>query len=305
MGTRCAPRTRRCGGSSGPATRRPTGHELFERLSADLHDVVPHDGAVWFGADPVTLLATSPVRVEALDGVELRAVLAPRVPRAGHRPVRRPGPRARTRLRHSGSSLDGRPARSARYRELLRAAGLRRRAAGRVPGRRRTPGACSGLYREHGRDPVHRRTRSTWSRQLSPIIAGRAPRPRAGAEPVARGRPAHRGSSCSTSDSRVVSANAEALGWLRELLPDAAELGGDVRDAARSESVEELLASDEVDRQISPLWALLSRSRALGRRHRRSGGPPAAARPARPMARAARLVPRRHRATTVASRWRS
>lgn len=49
------------------------GHDLFERLSADMHDLIPHDGAAWFGVDPATLLVASPVRVEAQEATSCDA----------------------------------------------------------------------------------------------------------------------------------------------------------------------------------------------------------------------------------------
>ena len=47
--------------------RTHTADELLEALAGVLHEVVPHDGATWFGIDPVTTLATAPSRVEGLD----------------------------------------------------------------------------------------------------------------------------------------------------------------------------------------------------------------------------------------------
>lgn len=41
--------------------------ELLETASGRLRRMVQFDGAAWFGADPATLLATSPVRVENVE----------------------------------------------------------------------------------------------------------------------------------------------------------------------------------------------------------------------------------------------
>ena len=58
-------------------------------------------------------------------------------------------------------------------------------------------------------------------------------------------------------------------------------------------------------RQVSPLWALARPGPGGGRRARRSAGPPATTRSARPMARAARLRCSPAPATTARLRWRS
>ena len=39
-------------------------HELFDSVSRRLRRMVPFDGAAWFATDPVTTLATCPVRIE-------------------------------------------------------------------------------------------------------------------------------------------------------------------------------------------------------------------------------------------------
>lgn len=44
-----------------------SGAELFASVAKPVRDAVDHDGALWFGADPSTWLATSPVRVENID----------------------------------------------------------------------------------------------------------------------------------------------------------------------------------------------------------------------------------------------
>jgi hypothetical protein len=98
-----------------------TADELLEGLAGTLHRVVPHDGALWFGVDPVTMLAAAPSRVEGLDpglcdtfwhlefheqDTALFADLA------------RGEGAAALRL-----SLDDRPSRSMRYRDFMRPQG--------------------------------------------------------------------------------------------------------------------------------------------------------------------------------------
>jgi DNA-binding CsgD family transcriptional regulator len=45
-----------------------TGDELFSMLSESLRTVLPYDGAAWFATDPSTVMATSPVRIENVEG---------------------------------------------------------------------------------------------------------------------------------------------------------------------------------------------------------------------------------------------
>lgn len=49
------------------STTAGTADELLEALADAVHRAVPHDAATWFGVDPVTMLATAPSSVEALD----------------------------------------------------------------------------------------------------------------------------------------------------------------------------------------------------------------------------------------------
>src|SRR3954454_18303557 len=44
-----------------------SAHELLEALEHELQRAVPHDASIWFGLDPVTMLATAPSRVEGKD----------------------------------------------------------------------------------------------------------------------------------------------------------------------------------------------------------------------------------------------
>jgi hypothetical protein len=99
-----------------------SGNDLFERLSDDLHELVPHDGAVWFGVDPATLLVASPIRVEAQEESRCDAFWHHEFHVADTAQfvdlARSAVPAASLNL-----SLDGDLVRSARYRELLRPQG--------------------------------------------------------------------------------------------------------------------------------------------------------------------------------------
>jgi DNA-binding CsgD family transcriptional regulator len=234
------------------------GHDLFERLSADFHELVPHDGAVWFGADPATLLVTSPVRVEAMEESHCDPYwhhefhihdTAQFVDLA-----RSPVPAAALQL-----SLDGRPARSARYRALLRPDGYEDELRAVLRTGENTWGMV-GLYREKGRSSFDADDVAFVSR-ASAIIGG-ALRHHVRAHSPWLGVAQAPGLIMFDARSTVVSANAEAVAWLRQLVSE--DRAGSVASGRTAvEAVWDLLASDELDRQVSPIWALLARARAL------------------------------------------
>ena len=98
--------------------RADSPEELFEVLEHEVSQAIPHDGSMWFAVDPATLLATSPARIEGMDGGycdtfwhhefhDNDALL--------WRNLSRGGPTAAS-LR---GVTDDRPVRSARYREFL------------------------------------------------------------------------------------------------------------------------------------------------------------------------------------------
>jgi DNA-binding CsgD family transcriptional regulator len=235
-----------------------SAHDLFERLAADVHDTVAHDGAVWFGTDPATLLITSPVRVEAQEASSCDAFwhhefhvqdTAQFVDLA-----RSPEPAAALHL-----SLGGDLGRSARYRDLLRPQGYEDelRCVLRVGG---NTWGLVGLMREKGRrafepDDVALMTKA------SPIIA-------AALRDHIRGHCSWLGTARAPglvvfdSGSRVLSANHDALHWLRQLLGVEDGQQPDPFVAA-ADAVGELFATPELERPISPIWALLARARAV------------------------------------------
>lgn len=237
-----------------------TPHDLFARLSADIHYLIPHDGATWFGADPATLLVTSPVRVEAMEDASCDPYwhYEFNVHDTGQFVdlARSPEPAAALRL-----SLDDRPGRSARYREVMRPQGYDDELRGVLRSGENTWGMV-GFYRETGR-PAFDEDDVALINQASPVIAAalrnhvRRQSPWLG---VARAP----GLVLFNQQSKVVSANAEALHWLRDLVSDVrSDEPSD--DSAILEAVDDLLASRIGNRQTSPLWALLARSRAVAR----------------------------------------
>jgi DNA-binding CsgD family transcriptional regulator len=139
--------------------------ELFDFVSRRLRRMVPFDGAAWFATDPVTTLATCPVRIENVE--------------AGHcesywdrefliedsllfRDLARSSRGAGTLF----AATDGHPARSARYREFLAPQGY----GDELRAVFRLGNAIWGVldvFRERGREP--------FSEREVDVIAGMGP----------------------------------------------------------------------------------------------------------------------------------
>ncbi|MBC9711249.1 LuxR family transcriptional regulator [Streptomyces sp. TRM66268-LWL] len=134
------------------ADRAADTGELFSRTSAELRRLMPFDSAVWAATDPETGLVTAPMVVENLGSRErcaeyweselleenvlpFRDLVRAKVPAAGLR-----------------AATDGLPARSARFRRLLRSQGVddELRAVLRVGDR---PWAVVSLFRGSGGAP--------------------------------------------------------------------------------------------------------------------------------------------------------
>ncbi len=228
--------------------------ELLEQLAHELRALVPHDAAMWFGMDPVTMIATEPSRVENMDAsycgtfwhlefheqdTALFADLAAST--TGVAAMRR--------------SLDERPARSVRFREFMRPQGFDDELRGAFRAGGRTWGVV-GLYREAGR-----RAFDDHDAQLLLAIS----------EPVARslrthvratspwlGQPSAPGLLIVDRHGRTISANAEAQCWLRDLWPG---LLGD--DPAPLASVEARPGAGGLLEVPTALIALVARARAV------------------------------------------
>lgn len=230
------------------------GHDLFERLSADMHDLIPHDGAVWFGVDPATLLVTSPMRVEAQEESSCDAFWHLEFHVADTSQfvdlARSAEPAAGLSL-----SLDGDLVRSARYRELLRPQGYEDELRAALRTGDNTWGLL-GLMREKGRQPF-KAAEVSLVKQASPVIAT-ALRRHIRAHAPWLGTARAPGIVVIGRSSGVLSANEDALYWLRELVGSA---GG--TDAPAVSDVGSLLSAPEFERQISPIWALTARARAM------------------------------------------
>ena len=203
--------TRSSGRRPGPAT--PTS--CSRRVATEVGKAVPYDGAMWFGVDPTTLLAVAPARMEHLDDgycntfwhgefhehdANLFGDLA-----------REPVPAATLR------SGDERPPDAQRPLPRLHpAAGLRRRAARRVPDRRQHVGRRRPVPRA-GPRPVRRRTTSPLLAAVSPDRRRRHPHARPPCRRRRRGFAHAPGLLLFDRDGAIVSANAAASCWLAEI----------------------------------------------------------------------------------------
>lgn len=227
-----------------------TGDDLFSGLSDLLHDLIPHDASTLFGVDPLTMLATSPSRVENLDpdycdtfwhlefhehDTGLFADLAK-------------GEEA-TAMR---MALDDSPCRSIRYRDFMVPQGYEDelRSVFRTGG---STWGLLGLYREGSR-PFDDDDLEVARAISSPVAAAlrhhvRETNPWLG-QPCAPGLVVLDGS------GRTISANAEAECWLRELWP----LASSAIEFEESSLFKRRTLSHEVP---TPLFALFSRARAV------------------------------------------
>lgn len=234
-------------------TSAQTADELLETLAHELRRAIPYDALTLFGVDPVTLIATAPSRIENLDAglcttfwhlefheqdTGLFADLA-----------RGDGASA-LRL-----SLDDRPSRSIRYREFMQPQGY----ADELRGVFRTGDSSwgvVGLYREERRAHFDEADVALVKALSAPVAA--ALRQHVRSMNPWLGQPSAPGLVVIDASDRVVSANAEALCWLRELWPTSA--------ASRQLELESLDAFElsNLDMEVpTALFALVSRARAV------------------------------------------
>lgn len=229
-----------------------TADELLEALDAELQAVVPHDASIYFGLDPVTMLATAPSRVEGMDASLCDTFwhLEFHEQDIGQFSDLARGPGA-TALR---LGLDGRASRSVRYRECLVPQGYDDELRAVFRSGSAAWGALA-LYREpaHGHFDaddveviqgisgivadairVHVRQAVPWTAPAAPgvVVIGR--------------------------DGSIVSANNEALAWLRLLWPMTAQGAG-----SREAPVEILELRDRSVGVPTALFALVAKARAV------------------------------------------
>jgi DNA-binding CsgD family transcriptional regulator len=227
--------------------------QLLEDLAAELHEAVPHDGAAWFGVDPVTQLAAAPSRVENLDAQYCSLYWHLEFHEqdfASFSDLSRGEGASALRL-----ALDDRPARSIRYREFMVPNGFEDELRATF----RTGDSVWGvvdLYRESATQPFTA-DEVDLVKSVSGIIAA-ALRDHVRTTTPWLGRPTAPGLVVIDEQGRAVSSNAEARAWLRDLWPCSA-----------SECEPEPLSLDLVDMRDcsmtvpTPLFALAARARAV------------------------------------------
>jgi DNA-binding CsgD family transcriptional regulator len=202
------------------AERAETAGELFAVASEQLRRLVAYDGAVWLATDPVTNLPTAPTRSENLAHVTSSAHCL----RTWELELAVEDVNLFRDLARAASPVGGlrvatrdRPARSARYRELLRPLGIHDelRAVLRADGR---AWASIGLFRNEGSEAFGApeiELVAGLSGPLGAAVRDRAWRP-AQLPPAAD--PCGPGVMLFAPDGELVSVNEHALAWLDEIM---------------------------------------------------------------------------------------
>jgi DNA-binding CsgD family transcriptional regulator len=201
---------------------------VFAAASGRLRGLIPHDAAIWMGADPATTLPTAPTRSENLvidGGVDgcldqwEREFLVEDVNLYGDL-TRRPVPAGGLQLatRH-------RPARSARYRDFLRPHGFddELRAVLRVDG---AAWGLVGLYRERGRPPFEAAETDLLAGLSAPLAAAVRDHARRDA-PAGGGALPGPGLMVFSPTGELTSYNDDALAWIEQLPDGGGEDRGD------------------------------------------------------------------------------
>jgi DNA-binding CsgD family transcriptional regulator len=202
-----------------------SARELFEIAAPRLRRLGPHDAGAWLGVDPATTLPTAPTRAENMDEFATRSAclrlwelefLVEDV-NAYHDLALAPVPAAGLH-----AATGGQPARSARYRELLRPNGYadELRAILRADGH---AWASVTLLRRAGAPPFDAREIGLVAALSEPLAEAVRDHARP-APPAAGSTPRGPGVLLFDGDGSLVSINDEALAWLEEL---AGDLGGE------------------------------------------------------------------------------
>jgi DNA-binding CsgD family transcriptional regulator len=235
------------------STTTETADELLEALAGVIHRAIPHDGATWFGMDPVTMLATAPSRVEGLEDrlCDTFWHLEFHEQDTGHFADLARGEGASAMQ----LSLDGRLSRSMRYREFMQPQGYADELRSVFRTGNNTWGVV-GLYREGGHAPFDEDDIAIM-KGISAVVAD-ALRSHVREISPWLGQPSAPGLVVIGRDGRVVSANVEAHSWLRELWPittAAARVDGATLDVFG--------LRDEGCEVPTTLFALVARARAV------------------------------------------
>ena len=226
--------------------------ELLEGLEAELQRAVPHDASIWFGLDPVTMLATAPSRVEGMDAAlcdtfwhlefhEHDAGLFTDLARG----------EGATALR---LALDDRVGRSIRYRECLVPQGYddELRAVFQSGG---SAWGAMALYREGGHDAFDGEDVAL-VQSISGIVADALRVHVRRAVPWLE--PSAPGLVVIDESGSIVSANGEAVDWLRLLWPMSSD-----GDPGRVSPADLLELRDRSVGVPTPLFALIAKARAV------------------------------------------
>ncbi|HEY3484135.1 MAG TPA: GAF domain-containing protein, partial [Ilumatobacteraceae bacterium] len=230
-----------------------TADDLLERLSDELHQIVPHDASMWVGMDPVTMIATEPSRVEGMDAALCNVFW--------HHEFHEQDTALFADLAVGESvaamrqSLDDRPARSIRYRDFMQPQGFSDELRGALRAGQRTWGIV-GLYRDTGRRPFDDDDLAV-VRAISEPIA-RALRTYVRSTSPWLGQPSAPGLLVIDGSGHPVSANSDALCWLRDLWPDVVD-----EDDEAIASLTARCTDNGVLEVPTPLLALVARARAV------------------------------------------
>jgi DNA-binding CsgD family transcriptional regulator len=227
--------------------------DLLAALAGALHRGIPHDGATWFGVDPATMLATAPSRVEGLDPglcdtywhLEFHEQDT-----AQFADLARGDGASALRL-----SLDDRPSRSIRYRDFMQPQGYDDELRSVFRTGTSTWGVV-GLYRERGH-PAFDEDDIAVMKGISAVVAG-ALRSHVREMTPWLGQPSAPGLVVVDRHGTVVSANADALCWLRELWPIAPAHGDPEHTSF------DIFGLRDRDLEVpTALFALVARARAV------------------------------------------
>jgi DNA-binding NarL/FixJ family response regulator len=223
MGTRAATAGHARSELIARAAKAETVGELFQVTSDRLRRMVPFDAAVWLATDPATGLPTAAVRSENLAGFgadgcqrywELEFMVEDVNSFSGLA-------RAKTPAASLHLATHERPARSARYRELLRPKGY----ADELRGVLRADGsawALVALFRAVGAPPFDARESSLVGDLSTPLGLAVREHARSPAAPPAPADQRGPGLMVFAPDGELISVNDDALAWLDELVGDAA-----------------------------------------------------------------------------------
>lgn len=226
--------------------------ELLDALEIELQRAVAHDGSIWFGLDPATMLATAPSRVEGMDpamcGTFWHLEFHEQDTGLFHDLARGDGVSA-LRL-----ALGGRAGRSIRYRECLVPQGYDDELRAVFRSGDSTWGAMA-IYREGVRSPFDADDVAV-VRSISPLVADALRIHVRRAVPWLE--PSAPGLVVVGESGRIESANREAVEWLRLLWPMTAD-----GDGAGVNPTALLELRDRGIGVATPLFALVAKAQAV------------------------------------------